>query len=74
MRRLWWIDLKHSLSLSHAHTYTHTQGEIAPWQEEDIPDCLIPEDQMPEPGSVVSEKRYGGAVAATEYTLSNGMR
>mmetsp|Transcript_12208 Transcript_12208/g.26250 ORF Transcript_12208/g.26250 Transcript_12208/m.26250 type:complete len:1102 (+) Transcript_12208:74-3379(+) len=49
------------------------QGGIPPWEEGEVPDCLLPEARLPPPGAVVSERTYS-VLGATELMLSNGMR
>ncbi|GAX81449.1 hypothetical protein CEUSTIGMA_g8878.t1 [Chlamydomonas eustigma] len=50
-------------------------GKIQPWQDEgNVPDCLIPETEMPSPGVIVSERSLEGSLSATELLLGNGMR
>mmetsp|Transcript_26988 Transcript_26988/g.69981 ORF Transcript_26988/g.69981 Transcript_26988/m.69981 type:complete len:1010 (+) Transcript_26988:157-3186(+) len=47
-------------------------GSITPWEEDDIPEHIMDPSKV-EPGSVTAQRDYP-KLAATELTLSNGMR
>ena len=47
--------------------------DIPQWSQADAPASVLPPDQLPEPGRVVSRRELP-ALGATELVLSNGMR
>ena len=49
------------------------EDRILQWTQADAPASVLPPDQLPKPGSVVSRRELS-ALGATELVLSNGMR